>query len=256
MFNGLRKLRVCVFRLKFLAETLGWKNGVYVFLDEVRGKKNIRQIFAGDFSIFIRTGTSDINVLISNFFEDEYSYLDHEAPSIIMDVGANIGISAVCFARKFPNASVFAVEPEKDNFELLKKNTESFANIIPINAAIWGAPGRRSIKDRGTGSWGFTVLSDVCDTESTPLGQHVNCITVIDFMRQYELDNIDILKMDIEGGEKNVLENARDWIDSVTVLTVELHDRISMGCDRAFYLATQSFNRFERHGEKVTAYRV
>jgi hypothetical protein len=38
-------------------------------------------------------------------------------------------------------------------------------------------------------------------------------------------------------------------------MTVELHDRISMGCTRAFYLATKDFDVFEIHGEKITAYR-
>ena len=72
----------------------------------------------------------------------------------------------------------------------------------------------------------------------------------------YGIESIDLLKMDIEGGEKDVLENAQGWIDCVDTITVELHDRICMGCDRAFYLATKDFVRFEKQGEKVTAYRI
>ena len=75
-------------------------------------------------------------------------------------------------------------------------------------------------------------------------------------MQNYDIDTIDIFKMDIEGGEKDVLEDATEWMGKVDVFTAELHDRICMGCDRAFYLATKDFVRFEKHGEKVTAYRV
>ncbi len=74
-------------------------------------------------------------------------------------------------------------------------------------------------------------------------------------LTKYGFESIDLLKMDIEGGEKNVLESASDWVDLVKVMTVELHDRICMGCSRAFYLSTQNFQTFEKHGEKVTAYR-
>ncbi len=74
-------------------------------------------------------------------------------------------------------------------------------------------------------------------------------------MEKYSIDKIDLLKMDIEGGEKNVLENSSDWIDSVDIITVELHDRICVGCDRAFYLSTKDFKTFEKHGEKITAYK-
>jgi hypothetical protein len=72
----------------------------------------------------------------------------------------------------------------------------------------------------------------------------------------YNLACIDILKMDIEGGEKNVFEAAGDWIDRVNCITIELHDKICMGSDRAFYLATKAFRRFLKDDDRVTAYRI
>ena len=82
-----------------------------------------------------------------------------------------------------------------------------------------------------------------------------DCVTIENIMEQYSIDSIDLLKMDIEGGEKSVLENSEDWIDAVKILAVELRDKICIGCDRAFYLSTRSFKTLERYGEKVTAYR-
>jgi FkbM family methyltransferase len=46
--------------------------------------------------------------------------------------------------------------------------------------------------------------------------------------KEHGIESIDLLKMDIEGGEKDVLEKSLGWIDSVDTMTVELHDRICM----------------------------
>lgn len=133
------------------------------------------------------------------------------------------------------------------------KNINKYKNIIPIKAAIWGEQETRTIQDTLTGPWGYTI----CKTNNkvVPINQQVNCITIGSLMDEYDLDFIDILKMDIEGSEKNVFENAKDWIDKVGMITVELHDRICMGCSRAFYLASREFTRYEMNGEKINAYR-
>ena len=183
----------------------------------------------------------------------EYDYLSLSSPKTIIDAGANIGTSSIFFARKYPGAHILAAEPKISNFELLKKNTQNYHNIVPIKAALWSKNCTRTIQNRFTGHWGHTVSETENRTEST--GQKVNCVTVVSLMEEHGIESIDLLKMDIEGGEKDVLENSQVWIDSVDTMTVELYDRICMGCDRAFYLATEDFVKFEKHGEKVTAYR-
>ncbi|WP_168441930.1 FkbM family methyltransferase [Pontiella desulfatans] len=223
------------------------------FFDEWAGRERIRNISINGVDLQVRSGSSDLDVVISSLVEDEYGHLDCPNPRIIVDAGANIGTSAISFARKYPHAKVFAIEPENGNYGLLVKNTESYGNVVPIKAAIWGAEGEKFIQNRATGAWGYTIADGVDGAES--MGQATKCITMPHLMKEYGIETIDILKMDIEGGEKDVLENSSAWIDRVQVMTVELHDYICMGCDRAFYLATRSFNRFERHGEKVTAYR-
>lgn len=136
---------------------------------------------------------------------------------------------------------------------MLLKNTQGYPNVTAIKAAIWGSDDKRTIQNRNTGHWGYTISETENQVEST--GQEIDCLTINSLMKKHEKEFIDILKMDIEGGEKDVLEKSSEWIDAVNVITVELHDRICMGCDRAFYLATQDFKTFEKHGEKVTAYR-
>ncbi|KPJ77831.1 MAG: hypothetical protein AMJ54_06595 [Deltaproteobacteria bacterium SG8_13] len=222
-------------------------------LDRLLRRERVRRIQLGGTDIYIRTNTSDLIAALSCLHHKEYDAIRCSAPRVIIDAGAYIGASAVFFADKYPDARIVAVEPEESNFELLCKNTEKYSNIVAVKAAIWGAVETRAIHRRTTGCWGFAITETPNTTEST--GQQIDCITINSLMDKYGIEKIDLLKMDIEGGEKNVLENASEWIDAVDILTVELHDRICEGCTRAFYRATKQFAYFETHGEKVTAYR-
>lgn len=222
-------------------------------LDALLQRQKIRRVRIHGTSLYVRTNTPDLDVAISSLFKKEYDHIRLEDPKIIIDAGANIGTSAIFFAEKYPNAQIIAVEPEDANFDLLLKNTSRFENILAIKAAIWGVADKRTIQNRFTGQWGYTVADTSNKTEST--GQEIHCITIKSLLENHGLGRIDLLKMDIEGGEKSVLENSSDWIDSVGILTVELHDKICMGCDRAFYLSTKDFKTFEKHADKVTAYR-
>lgn len=222
------------------------------FFDSLFNKETLRKITINGTQVFVRTNSPDIEVAVSSLHEKEYGHLKISNPKFIIDAGANIGTSALFFAKKYPQAKIIAIEPEEKNFEILKKNIEGFNNVIPIKAAIWGSSEKREIQNRFTGHWGFTVSETENKKEAT--GQTIDCIPVDALMEKYNFEKIDLFKMDIEGGEKNVLENSASWINKVDVMTVELHDRITMGCDRAFYLATEKFAAFEKHGEKVTAY--
>lgn len=203
--------------------------------------------------IHIRTATPDLNVAVSSLVDGEYAAIQCENARVIIDAGANIGTSSIFFARKFPQATIYAIEPEQGNFDLLVKNTGAFKNIVPIRAAIWGSNETREVQSRMTGHWGYTVAETTNRTQST--GQEIQCITMASLIEQYEIAEISILKMDIEGGEKAVLETSAAWLDKVRIITIELHDRICAGCSDAFKAATTSFKSFEQNGEKITAYR-
>lgn len=220
---------------------------------ELFNRKVLKLIKLGKEEIYVRTATPDLYVAASSLISREYSNIKCHNPSVIVDAGANIGTSAIYFANTYPNARIWAIEPEQENYDILLRNTRKYKNIIPIKAALWSEKCSRTLKDRYTGPWGYTVSETDNKNEST--GQQVECLTISSLVDDYDLRCIDILKMDIEGGEKQVLESAEEWIDKVNIITAELHDRICMGCDRAFYLATRHFTTFEKHGEKVTAYR-
>jgi hypothetical protein len=75
-------------------------------------------------------------------------------------------------------------------------------------------------------------------------------------MAQFNLNHIDILKLDIEGAEKEIFENGNlEWLDKTDVLTIELHDMYRDGTAKAFIKPV--YNKIEKmyiQGENVICY--
>jgi FkbM family methyltransferase len=162
-----------------------------------------------------------------------------KVPKIIIDAGANIGFASIYFSLKYPEAKIYAIEPDEENFNMLKRNTENYQNVVAIKAALWNENTSVDLFDRNTGSWGFAVTKAGNVTPNRV--SEVDGITVPKIMETYKINFIDILKIDIEGAEKEVFQDSGDWIDKVGVIAVELHDRIKMGCQQAFDNAAKDF---------------
>lgn len=85
-----------------------------------------------------RPNTSDEPVIKSIFQFQEYALpIQNFQPKLILDCGGNIGCAAVYFTNKYPDAKIYSVEPEKNNFQMLKFNTCLYENIYPVNSAMW-----------------------------------------------------------------------------------------------------------------------
>lgn len=223
-----------------------------LLVEEARQRWRLR-VRIGNVKLIIRMRTSDLAVAFANLIDADYDEVNLESASVIIDAGAHIGTSAIAFAQKYPNATIVAIEPEAENFGILKENVKPWSNIKPLKAALTAESGEMQLLDRGTGPWGYTVTGSHQTVGKT--GQTVCCRTVKQVLDQFGFTSVDILKLDIEGGEKDVLENADEWIENVGMLVAELHDRIVPGCEKAFDKATRVFKQHTRSGEKRIAYR-
>jgi hypothetical protein len=83
----------------------------------------------------------------------------------------------------------------------------------------------------------------------------VRAVTVTDVMREFGLGTIDLLKVDIEGSEKELFAAPGDWIEHVDAICMELHDRFKPGCTRTFFGAVEDFAIEVRRGEDVLVLR-
>ena len=190
--------------------------------------------------IWLRPGTSDVLTFKQVLLEGEYDFPLESSPQVIVDAGAHLGCTSIWFATKYPSARIIAIEPEPANFELLVRNLAPFPNVTPVNAALWSHQGVVAIDDPGTGTWGFRT-AEIGDEPTS--AETVECLTVPDLMQRFDLDRIDLLKIDIEGAEKEVFSDigASGWITNVDAIEVELHDRFRPGCSRAFFSQVGDF---------------
>jgi FkbM family methyltransferase len=200
--------------------------------------------------IYIRLSSTDLNVLNTALIKEDYALNLKREPKVIVDTGANIGLTTLYFARRYPGAAIYAIEPEEENFNLLKQNTHAFPNVICIKAALWNTNSPVKLYDRNTGQWGFSVFHE--NQSRGSFHSEIQGMTMSSVMERYQIQYIDLLKMDIEGSEKEVFENSSGWIQKVGVIAVELHERIKIGCRRAFYKATDAFEHEFVRGEKLT----
>lgn len=181
-------------------------------------------------ALHLRAGTSDAQVFEQIFLSEEYDFDYPRSPALIVDAGANIGLAAVYFAHRFPRATVVCIEPEPGNYDLLCRNTEPYgARIRRLRGGLWGRSTHLEVRDIGEGDWAFMVEETV-----QPTATSFRAFTVEEILESSGFDRIDILKMDIEGAEKEVFEgNPERWLGRVDLLILELHDRFKPGCEQA-----------------------
>lgn len=198
----------------------------------------------------LRIPSSDFHVFEQVFIRREYEFETKRAPDVIIDAGANIGLASVYFASRFPASRVIALEPERENFRLLERNAAHYPNVVPVHGALWSEEGTIDLVDPGLGAWGFMTDGDSGEVRGSRK-HRVPAYTVESLMRIHGLERIDVLKVDIEGAEREVFADVRGWIERVDALIVELHERLKSGCNRSFYGATNGFHAEWMQGENV-----
>jgi FkbM family methyltransferase len=143
--------------------------------------------------------------------------VDINPGDICIDIGANVGnysIALAQFAEK-----VYSFEPNPKTFELLKKNTDNYKNIIPVNKALSDESGVKEFYatyQSGLSGFGDTKRGDVVDKFD------VDCVTLDDYFK----DRVNFIKIDVEGFEGHVLRGARKILETQKPkLYIELSDR-------------------------------
>jgi FkbM family methyltransferase len=158
----------------------------------------------------------DYDLVRLNRYQDIFEFYEKCDNPLIVDAGANIGISTVWFGTQFPKATIVAIEPQSDNFSLLSLNTKNF-NVNPIHGALSNRCGTIKVFDPGHGEWGFRT------------GQHEG--GYVEEVSSYDIKTFIepnltpfILKIDIEGGEAEVFERNTDYFHDFPLIIIELHD--------------------------------
>jgi FkbM family methyltransferase len=194
----------------------------------------------------LRLRITDAAVFEEIIVADEYSFVPERASLTIIDAGVNIGMASVYFANAFQDATIVAIEAAASNFAMLRANTAPYPNIVPLHAALWHEEVDLLLEDPGDGEWGYQVRANATG------GARVSGITIDRIMIDHGWDTIDVLKVDIEGAEREVFGHAESWIHRVGMIVIELRGpTVQEDMRQTVNAATSAFDIRWSQGEMV-----
>jgi FkbM family methyltransferase len=140
-----------------------------------------------------------VQYVLSGEYESHYNGRNLD----ILDIGGNVGSFSIWANLRWPGSRIHAYEPNPGTFAFFKRNTAGIANITGHNAALFpGAPKRAPFFSRYDGDGEAGLASYATDT-------FVKAVVVpqfeVDVVDPAGLKSADIVKIDIEGGEAEVL---------------------------------------------------
>ena len=188
----------------------------------------------GGLTIRLRRGTSDFAVYQQCLIECHYRLVAHLArhclpaggPATVVDGGANIGMSALFFARSFPSARIWCLEPDPHSRAMCQRNLidNGLVDIAVLEEALWSNEQALALHEdfRDGRSWSVAVRpSRGGASEPT-----VRSVGIAGLLERTGLDRLDLLKLDIEGAEAAVFEDPRSvdgWLPRIALLAIEVH---------------------------------
>jgi FkbM family methyltransferase len=146
------------------------------------------------------------------------AYYDSCAKPLVLDLGANIGLSALYFAKNWPKATIVGVEPDQGNYTLFCQNTAGQENIAPIRGAIASKHSYARIINPHESEWGYRT--EINDRNSGGLV----ALSVAELLERHGDCEPFICKIDIEGAEQELFSANTQWLARFPIVVIELHD--------------------------------
>lgn len=171
--------------------------------------------------------------------DEIYKFKPVSSKPVIIDCGANMGVSVLYFATEYPTATIIAFEPEDDIYKILEENIASFkfTNVSLQKKAVWDKETKLEFfTDHGMGGSVANVFK-----KQQPL--LVTTVRLADYLQQ----PIDFLKIDIEGAEYTVLKDCEPYLKNVKNIFVEYHSFVNKEQKLEEILLMLKQNNFRYH---------
>lgn len=207
----------------------------YILLPNAKGEFLLVKDRSRNVSFMLRKNTSDFKVFDQIWIEEEFREVmsliaqnDIEINTII-DAGANIGLVSLYLKNTFSEAKIICVEPDSFNLKQLKKNVSinHLSNIHFLKGGLWPHDGfmEMDYNFRDGLEWLRKLTSSKKGTGNIPV------FTLSTILKKYNLDGVDLLKIDIEGAEEEVFKEGADYefLRKTKIVTLEIHDLEKMG---------------------------
>jgi FkbM family methyltransferase len=136
----------------------------------------------------------------------------------VLDLGANVGLASVYFARRLPGVAIWAVEPSPASFRLLRENLRRNApSATAVRAAVVAESRPLRVVEGSYG--GVTTVALPADRSGTP----VEGLALPDLFDRIDVEQVDLMKIDVQGAEVDLFATAKSWADRVRAIIAEVH---------------------------------
>jgi FkbM family methyltransferase len=157
------------------------------------------------------------------FLLDEYQISTTKKSPVIIDCGANIGLSILYFKKKYPNSKIIAFEPNPNVFTILRANLEQnhIQGVELYNYCLSDSEGE--IEFYINENFG-TMEGSVFEERGGSKKLKVKAVRLSTYIKE----EVDLVKMDIEGAEIKVLDDLKrnDKLNFVNTYLIEYHHNI------------------------------
>jgi len=195
------------------------KSSYYFKLNHLEVK--LRKRPASDLSVFCQVFEEAEYKTVLNSFTSSFK----SEPINIIDAGSNVGLTSLYFHEALKTTNIIAIEPDDNNFDVLKYNIDkNKVNATLLKAGLWSNTTYLKIVNdfRDKKEWATRVE----ETENEGL----RAVTINSLLTDYKWDVIDILKIDIEGAEKETFTSSKanvSFLSKTKCIAIEIHDEFN-----------------------------
>ena len=203
---------------------------------EINSDKNAYIISKNNISYRIRKKSTDFLVFEQVILNQEYKpflelikkYSQNKGLNLV-DAGSNVGFASLYLNEHLNINRIVSIEPSKENIKNLKENfhSNSITNIHIYETGLWEKKTRLKLDTnfRDGREWSLRLIET---NENDADG--FDCISIENIFNDENIEIIDILKIDIEGGEKEVFkafEKDNSILSKIKFIAIEIHDEVA-----------------------------
>jgi len=156
--------------------------------------------------------------------ETYQKYFPDDKKLNVIDAGSNIGLTSVYLSKYFKDSKFITIEPDTSNFESVSYNLQAngIKNVAKIKGGLWSKnTNLKLVHDfRDQKDWSIRV-------EETQETGDLMAFSIQHLIQENQFETIDILKIDIEGSEKEVFTGAAadvSFLSKTKCIAIEIHD--------------------------------
>lgn len=186
----------------------------------VPGRKQLRRIhLQSGVCLNYRLDRGDMQAIREVWLDGAYRLPSEGKRKVLVDLGANIGLASLWLARRYGCETIVAVEPVPANALLTRLNLErNGIGARVVECAVGATDGKAMFEERAESNLGHISTT----------GREVSLISMPSLLQKFIPETmVDLLKIDIEGGEEAVLGGSQtQWLDRIQEIIVEFHPTI------------------------------